>query len=91
MPTKEHRRPYDKSLNSSVSSRDSSPSVSVTEPIIITPASQDMTDETPYYQSSPIVQATGDIEPLTCPRPTTLYFRASPIVQATGDLSLIHI
>ena len=47
---------------------------------------QDVTDETPYLRASPIEQATGDMEQLTCPRPTTLCSRASPIEQATGDI-----
>ena len=47
---------------------------------------QDITDETLYPQASPIVQTTGDMEQLTCSRPTTPYPRASPIKQVTGDM-----
>ena len=47
---------------------------------------QDITNETPYPQASPIEQATGDIEKLICSRPTTPYPRAISIEQATGDI-----
>ena len=73
----------DASLDSSVSSRDISPAVSGREPIILAPASrdyppiikvaaspdmdQDMTDGIPYLRASPIKQATGNMEQLTCP------------------------
>ena len=104
MLIKKHRRQEheDASTYSSVSSRDTSPSASTAEPIILAPASrdyppivavpasptmgQDITDETLYPQASPIVQTTGDMEQLTCSRPTTPYPRASPIDQSTGDL-----
>ena len=68
----------DASSDSSVSSRDISPSVSEAEPIILVLASRDYppivtipvsqtmdpdeTDETLYSPASPIVQATGDKE-----------------------------
>ena len=80
MPIKKYRRQLhdDASSDSSVSSREISPSVSGAEPIILAPASRDYlpiitfsvsptmdpdtTDETLYSPASPMVQATGDIE-----------------------------
>ena len=85
MPIKKYRRQQSENAasDSSVSSRDISPSVSGKEhlilalvsldypPIITVPASpnmdQDMTDGTPYFLASPIKQATGDMEQLTYP------------------------
>ena len=85
MPIMKYRRQLhdDASSDSSVSSRDISPSVSGGEPIIMAPAirdypliaivpasptvDQDKPDETLYSRASPFVQATENIEQPTGP------------------------
>ena len=80
--------------------------MSGTEPIILVPTSrdyppivtvqasptmdQDRPDETLYSRASPLVQATGDIEQPTCPRPTNqlqIYTRVNrPVTRTTAWL-----
>ena len=55
------------------------------EPIILALASRDY-PLVVTVPTSPIEQATGDIEKLICSRPTTPYPRAISIEQATGDI-----